>query len=324
MSSPDASRLSNHRLSLDDVARAARTINPLFLHSPQFECEPLGAALGTRLSVKVETMNPIRCFKGRGADYLVAQARPSEPLVCASAGNFGQAMAFAARARGHTLTVYASVNANTLKIDRMRALGATVILEGEDFDAAKQAARTATALSGVRFVEDGLDLETLAGAGTIALEWLQAATVPDLFCIPLGNGALFSGFARVVKALRPAARVIAVQAAGAPAMVESWKAGRLIAHDRIDTIADGIGVRVPIAQALDDLRDLMDDALLVSEANIRRAMQLIHEHTGLVAEPSAAVGVAALLEHSTRLRDQHVGTVFCGSNVTAQQLHDWF
>lgn len=320
----DPSRLATHRLSLDHVERAARTINPLFLHSPQFACEPLGAALGARLSVKVETMNPIRCFKGRGADYLVAQARPGEPLLCASAGNFGQAMAFAARARGHALTVYASVNANTLKIDRMRALGATVILDGEDFDAAKQAARAAAAASGARFVEDGLDLETLAGAGTIALEWLQAADVPDVFCIPLGNGALFSGFARVVKALRPAARMIAVQAAGAPAMIESWKAGRLIEHDRIDTIADGIGVRVPIAQALDDLRDLIDDALLVSEPAIRRAMQLIHEHTGLVAEPSAAVGVAALLEHSAQLHDQHMGTVLCGSNVTAQQLRDWF
>lgn len=91
---------SSHRVSLDQVEDAARVIDPVFLRTPQFVCEPLSAELGVRLALKVETLNPLRSFKGRGADLLVAGARPGEPLVCASAGNFGQAMAYACRRRG--------------------------------------------------------------------------------------------------------------------------------------------------------------------------------------------------------------------------------
>ncbi|MBI3568004.1 MAG: pyridoxal-phosphate dependent enzyme [Gemmatimonadetes bacterium] len=311
------------RVTLERVALAARTIDPVFLRSPQFECEPLSDALGARLSLKIESVNPIRSFKGRGADWLVSRAERGAPLVCASAGNFGQAMAWAGRARGVPVTVYASAHANPLKLERMRQLGATLVLHGDDFDAAKQEARRVAAARGHRFVEDGYDVETLEGAGTIALEWLERAPFPDVLLVPLGNGALFNGVATVVKARRPQTRLIAVQAAGAPAMVESWRAGRVIEHDALHTIADGIGVRVPIPQALDDLRGLADDAILVREASILAAMRLLHRHTGLVAEPSAAVGVAALVEQGAAFRGQSAGTIICGSNLTPQQMQEW-
>lgn len=312
-----------HRLSLERVERAAGVIDPVFLHTPQFVCEPLGGELGVRMALKIETLNPIRSFKGRGADLLVSQVAPGTPLVCASAGNFGQAMAYACRKRGVSLTVYAGTTANPLKLERMRALGARVILYGEDFDAAKSEARRAAQESGVRFVEDGLDVETLEGAGTIGLEWLGFPEPLDALLVPLGNGALFTGVVRVLKARSPQTRVIAVQAAGAPAMVESWRAGRVVVHDRIDTIADGIGVRVPIPQAVDDLRGLADDAVLVTENAIVRGMRLIHRHAGIVAEPSAAIGIAALLEHPEAFRDELVGTIVCGSNLTGEQMERW-
>ena len=236
------------RLSLEQIEHAARSIDPLFLNTPQYECEPLGGALGCRLALKIETLNPIRSFKGRGADYLVSQLQPESPLVCASAGNFGQAMAYACRKRGIPLTVYASSHANPFKVERMRALGARVHQEGEDFDAAKLAAKRAALDLGQRFVEDGLDIETLAGAATMGLEWSAFPEPLDALLVPLGNGAMFNGVARAMKARSPRTRLIAVQAAGAPAMLESWRAGRVIVHDRIDTIADGIGVRVPISR----------------------------------------------------------------------------
>lgn len=312
-----------HRLSLERVEHAARVIDPVFLHTPQFVCEPLGNELGVRLALKVETLNPIRSFKGRGADLLVSLVAPGTPLVCASAGNFGQAMAYACRKRNVPLTVYAGTTANPLKVERMRALGANVILYGEDFDAAKTEARRVAEESGLRFVEDGLDVETLEGAGTIGLEWLSLPEALDAVLIPLGNGALFTGVARVLKARSPRTRTIAVQAAGAPAMVESWRQGRVVTHDRIDTIADGIGVRVPIPQAVEELRGLVDDALLVSEEAIVRGMKLLHRHAGVVAEPSAAVGVAALLESPAHFRGRKVGTIVCGGNLTVQQMGDW-
>jgi len=313
----------SHRLSLERIEQAAQIIDPVFLHSPQFVCEPLSDQIGVRLALKIETLNPIRSFKGRGADLLVSRAQADLPLVCASAGNFGQAMAYACRKRGLRLSVFASTMANPLKIERMRGLGAHVVLHGADFDAAKLEARRVAREQGARFVEDSLDIETVEGAGTMGLEWLEFPEPLDTLLIPLGNGAMFNGIARVIKARRPEARVIAVQAAGAPAMIESWRAGRVIAHDQIQTIADGIGVRVPVPQALDDMRGLIDDALLVREDTILAGMRLLHRHAGVVAEPSGAVGVAALLEQPDRFRGQLVGTIVCGGNLTAQQMREW-
>ena len=131
----------NHRLSLESIQSAILTIPAEFLNSPQYESEALNAALGTRVILKIETLNPIRSFKGRGAAHFVASLEKTAKLVCGSAGNFGQAMAYASRAKGIDLTVFASFNANPLKLERMRALGAKVILAGEDFDAAKLEAK---------------------------------------------------------------------------------------------------------------------------------------------------------------------------------------
>jgi threonine dehydratase len=311
-----------HRVSLDGIERAARVIDRLFLGTPQFVCEPLGAALGVRLAIKVETLNPVRSFKGRGADLLVSRAEPGVPLVTASAGNFGQGMAYACRKRGLPLTVFASVHANPFKIERMRGLGARVVLHGRDFDEAKAAARRAAEVSGARLVEDGRDVETAEGAGTIGLEWLEFGERLDALLVPLGNGALLTGVARVMKARSPHTKMIAVQAAGAPAMVESLRAGRTIERDGSGTIADGVAVRVPIDEALRDLDGLVDESILVQETAILEAMRLVHRHAGVVTEPSGALGVAALAGNGS-FRNQTVGTILCGGNVTDEQLSTW-
>lgn len=311
------------RLSLASVEAAARLIDPVFLRTPQFVCEPIGSALGVRLAIKVETMNPIRCFKGRGAEFLLSRIAQGTSLVCASAGNFGQAMAYSCRKRGIPLVVYAAVNANPLKVDRMRALGADVRRHGEDFDAAKVEARRAAVRSGARFVEDGRDPEIAEGAGTIGLEWLTFPEALDDLLVPLGNGALLAGLALVFKKGSPRTRIVAVQAAGAPAMVESWRTGRVVRHDRTDTIADGIAVRVPIPEALDEIRGRIDDALLVGESEIAEAMRVLHRQAGVVAEPAGAVGVAALLQHAGLFRGRTVGTIVCGSNLNPDHVRLW-
>ncbi|MEX2303578.1 MAG: pyridoxal-phosphate dependent enzyme [Bryobacterales bacterium] len=312
------------RLSIERIEQATRVIDPVFLRTPQFVCEPLGEILGVRLALKIETLNPIRSFKGRGTEFLVSQLRSGTRLLCASAGNFGQAMAYSCRKRSIPLTVYAAIHANALKIERMRALGAEVKLFGEDFDAAKtEARRVASADSGVRFIEDARETATGEGAGTIGLEWLEFPESFDTLLIPLGNGALLAGIALAVKTHRPRTRIVAVQAAGAPAMVESWRAGRVIIHERMDTIADGIGVRVPIPEALDDLHGLIDDAILVSEEEIVEGMRLLHRHAGVVAEPSGAAGIAALLQQGNAFRGQLVGTIVCGGNLTPEQMRQW-
>ncbi|MCI0604302.1 pyridoxal-phosphate dependent enzyme, partial [bacterium] len=162
-----------HRLSLDRISEAMTVIDPVFLNSPQFLAESMSDRLGCRVVVKVETLNPIRSFKGRGTEYFTATLEGKPHLVCATAGNFGQGLAYSARKRGLPITVFASKNANPVKIERMRALGAEIRQEGSDFDAAHAASKVFARESGARLVEDGRDPAISEGAGTIGVELLR-------------------------------------------------------------------------------------------------------------------------------------------------------
>lgn len=320
--------LPGHRLRLENMLRAARLIDPVFLNSPQFMCDPLSEALGCPLTLKLETANPIRSFKGRGAGYLVASRAADgslggRRLVGASAGNWGQALAYACRSLGMPLTLFAATTANPLKVARMKALGAEMVLTGHDFDAAKQEGEAHARATGGLWVADGLDPEAAEGAATIAMELLRAAETPDVLAVPLGNGALLTGIARWAKAVQPGIEVIGVQASGADAMERSWRSGTLVFPPAVSTIADGIGVRVPIAAAVADMRGIVDDVLLVEDADIIAAMRQLFRTAGLLAEPSGAAGVAAIRAHPHRFAGRRVATVLCGSNLTDEQFRHW-
>ena len=323
-----ADTLPGHRLRLENVLRSATLIDPVFLNSPQFNCEPLSETLGCALTLKLETANPIRSFKGRGAGYLVASRAADgrlagRRLVGASAGNWGQALAYACRSLGIPLTLFAATTANPLKVARMKALGAEMVLTGHDFDAAKQAGEAHAQATGGLWVADGLDPEAAEGAATIALELLAGPDKPDVLAVPLGNGALLTGIARWAKAAHPGIEVIGVQATGADAMEKSWRTGTLLFPPSVATIADGIGVRVPIKEAVDDMDGIVDDVLLVEDADIIVAMRLLFHTAGLLAEPSGAAGVAAIQAHPARFRNRKVATIICGSNLTDEQVKSW-
>ena len=323
-------RCPSHRLSLDAVRRAADAIDPVFARSPQYVDPGLSAALGCSLIVKLETANPLRSFKGRGASFLVTERLARDEgarangVACASAGNWGQAVAHACGRAGIRVTVFAAESANPLKIERMRALGADVRLAGADFDAAKGVAtRVRRGDGGAVFVEDGREAEVSEGHGTIGLELLapdRPDTRPDAVVVPLGNGAMLAGVARWVKARSPDVEVLGVCAAGADAMRRSWLAARAVATDSADTFADGIAVRVPVPEAVADLDGLVDDVVLVEDAHVVAAMRLALEEAGLVLEPAGAAGIAAVLADPERFAGRAVGAVLCGSNATVDQL----
>lgn len=297
-------------ISVDRIAEAARVVDPVFLNSPQFVCEPLDR----NIVLKVETVNPIRSFKGRGADYLLHRlGKAPEGLVCASAGNFGQGMAYACRKRGVPLTVYASDTANALKIDRMRALGATVILVSGDFDAAKDAARR----HGGFFVEDGLLGAIAEGAGTMAIELARESL--EAVYVPLGNGSLVNGVGTWFKHRSPRTRIIAVCAEGAPSMALSWKARQAVTAPS-DSIADGIAVRVPVPEAVRIMDTAVDDVMLVSDGEMLDAMRALFHVAGVLVEPAGGAAVAAIKK---RVPVGRVAAILTGGNVTDQQIRDW-
>jgi threonine dehydratase len=312
------------RLSAGRIAEAYRVIDPVFRDSPQLEFPALSARLGASTLLKVETLNPIRSFKGRGCSYLVHGMRGATPLVCASAGNFGQGLAFAARSRGIGLTVFAAEGANPLKVERMRGFGATVVLSGKDFDAAKAAARAHAAERGWAFVEDGHEPAIAEGAGTIALELLRAPGRLDAVVVPLGNGSLLNGVGTWIRAHAPETRVVGVVARGAPAMERSWRSGTVVTTPTVETIADGIAVRVPVPRALADMRGVVDDVLEVSDPAMLGAMRLLLMEAGLLTEPAGAAGLAAVLEHAPLFAGRRIATILCGSNVSQEQFAAWF
>ncbi|WP_416797355.1 threonine ammonia-lyase [Ciceribacter azotifigens] len=309
-----------HLPSIDGILSAYDAIDPLFVDTPLIRHDAADAELRLTLHAKVETLNPLRSFKGRGTDWLLqTMSSTGIPLVAASAGNFGQGLAHAAAKRGRKAIIFAATNANPLKIAAMRGLGAEVLLHGEDFDAAKVEARRFSAEKGYAFVEDGAHAAIAEGAGTIALELTRQSEkrgiALDAMLVPLGNGALLTGVGTWIKARMPSCRVIGVVAAKAPAMLLSWERGEYLPTPSAPTSADGIAVREPVPYALESMKMTVDDVWTVGEETIRSAMRFCQQHYGLVVEPAGAAGVAAALEHRQRLKGESVATILCGGNV---------
>ncbi|MFD7285816.1 threonine/serine dehydratase [Streptomyces sp. NPDC059863] len=313
------------RLDTGRIRAARRVIDPVFLDTPLYRCEALEPDLGCAVSVKLETANPVRSFKARGTELVASLLADSgsRDVVCASAGNLGQALAWSGRGRGLEVTVVASRSAPAVKLDRIRALGARLELVDGDHEMARERAAAIARYDGVRLLEDSLDIETCEGAATIGLELVGTAPSFDTVLIALGGGALATGVGHVLKTSAPDVEVICVQPLGAPAMTHSWRGRRVVTTDSTDTIADGVAGRCPIPAVLDDLLLVADDAVLVQEASIIAGMRMLLDHAGLVVEPSAALGIAAILEDRDRFAGRHVVTIVCGSNVDMDAYHRW-
>jgi threonine dehydratase len=301
-----ASIPANPELERDEIRGAAARIPLAFRHSPQFLHDGLSSTAGLPVIVKVETVNPIGAFKGRGCWLAVSElAReervgPDRPVIVASTGNFGLGTAYAGRAMGVPVVVFADVHANERKLDRIRALGATVIQAGRDFDEAREAASTHAAGQDGFLLTDGAEPWIATGAGTIGVELtdgVAASHLPEVrtVYIPVGNGALIVGVGAWLRAAAPACRIVGVQSDAAPSMTYSWREGRLIETESASTFAEGIATRVPVPQALAMMVGRVDEMLLVSDDAIRESQAALTLALGVTVEGSAAAAWAGLL-----------------------------
>jgi threonine dehydratase len=306
------------------IRAAHERIDRAFIDTPQYVHEDLTRRLGVPVIVKVETLNPIRSFKGRGT-WLAVGALAEEgrigsdrPVACVSAGNFGQGVAYAARALALPAIVFVSRHANPGKVERMRGLGAQVIEAGDDFDAARTASETYAAEHGVELLVDGDDPRISTGAATLALEVTDAVGAGDLpapvvASVPVGNGALINGVGSWLRAELPGCRVVGVQAEAAPAMAQSFAAGHPVDTDSADTFADGIATRVAIPRAVALLPGRVDEMRLVSEVALREAQAILTEELGITVEGAAAASWAGML--AGQLPDGPALLIVTGSNV---------
>ncbi len=308
--------------TLHDVYCARTTIAPYFTPTPLLQPWLLAEELGCTVYVKCESLTPIGAFKLRGGINLLARMDPEERargIVTASTGNHGQSIAYAARLFGARAIIYGPEAANPDKVRSMRALGAEVVRYGKDIGEFLGEARRRAETEGMRFVHPANEPLLIAGVGTYALEILEAVPDLDVLIVPLGGGSGVSGASLVARAINPAIRVIGVQAAGAPAVYESWRAGELRSFDSQRTFAEGLATREAFALPF-AMRAGVDDVVLVSEEEMRQAILLLLRSGRLLAEGAGAAATAAAVQMKDELAGKKVAVILSGGNLTLDTL----
>ena len=309
--------------TLADVLRARASIAPYLRPTPTLERPALDEALGCRVHLKCENLNPTGAFKVRGGVNLLANLEPgrrSRGVLAASTGNHAQSVAYAARLFGTRAVIYMPEAANPLKVAATRALGAEVVLIGRDFDDARRAAEDRAGREGLRYVHSADEPLLIAGVATYALELFEAAPDLDALFVPVGAGSGVLGAAVVARAVSPSTRIVGVQAEGAPAVYLSWKAGRRVVTDKVSTFAEGLATREPFDLPLQLLPGLVDEIMLVTDAELESAIRLLIETTGQVAEGAGAAAMAGALRRRPELEGRSTGIVLSGGNLGIEAL----
>ena len=273
---------------------------------------------GRAVYLKLECELPTGSFKVRGALYSLSvnlERRAIGEVVAASTGNHGAAVAYAARLLGVPATIFVPEHPNPVKAARIADLGATLVEGGTDLSEAIDRAAAYANEHRAFFLHDASDPDIPDGTATIAMEALDQLPSTDAIYVPVGDTALIRGIAAAAKSRRPGIRIVGVQAAGAPAYARSWREGTVVVTDSSDTIADGLAVRRPLAGNVAAIRALVDDMRLVTEQDLRSAIDFLFARERIVAEPAGAATAAALLGEP---RDQTKGTIVLivsGSNI---------
>jgi threonine dehydratase len=291
--------------TLADIQEAGQRLGGIVAETPLYASETFSRLSGRQVRLKAETLQRTGSFKIRGAANKLGTLSPAQReagVVAASAGNHGQAVAWAARELGIRARIYVPLDAPMAKVEACRNYGAQTELLGVDFEDALAAALEDVDETGATFIHPYEDQLVIAGQGTIALELLEQAPDLETVLIPIGGGGLALGMATALRGLRPDVRIVGVQAG-----VEGY------------TIADGIAVKVPSAFTMPLLEDLLDDIVAVTDDEISEAIVLLMERTKLVVEGAGAVGVAALLASKAGGSDVAI-PVLSGGNIDATML----
>ncbi|HET7307630.1 MAG TPA: pyridoxal-phosphate dependent enzyme [Gammaproteobacteria bacterium] len=309
-------------IDFNDIQIAAERLRGKAHVTPIQTCAHIDELTGARVFFKCENLQRVGAFKFRGATNAIVSLSDAEAergVATQSSGNHGQAVALAAKLRGIPAYVVMPKNAPAIKRAAVAGYGAEIV-ECEPTAAARDKALDRVAAeTGAHVVHPYNDWRVMAGQGTAALELCEAVPDLDLVLTPVSGGGLLGGTATAVKHLVPAARVIGAEPAGADDAWQSFRAGRRITEIKPDTIADGLRAIIG-EKPFSVIRERVDDIVRVDDAATVRAMRLVWERMKLVIEPSAAVPVAALLEHAVETEDRRIGVILSGGNVDLDRL----
>ena len=309
------------RIGIDDVRAAAQRLGHVGVLTPLQHSERHSERYGAAVYLKREDLQAVRSYKIRGAYNFIARL-PAEALragvVCASAGNHGQGVAWSCRRMGVRGAVFLPRRTPRQKVARIRALAGDLVevrFAGESFDDANAEAAAYATRTGATVVPTFDDPATIAGQGTIALEVVdQLGGPPDVMAVPIGGGGLISGIAVALDGLDAATEIVGVQPAGAPAMLRSLEAGTPITIDIRDDFVDGAVVRTPGHLTFDVVSDLVDRVVVVDEGKVCTEQLDLYQVDGIVAEPAGALAISALDEVAADIAGRTVVCVLSGGN----------
>jgi len=308
-------------VTLADITGAVKTIGGAIVATPCNESRTLGEICGCKLWLKFENLQFTATFKERGALNRLTALSVEERrrgVIAMSAGNHAQGVAYHAKRLGIPATIIMPVGTPMVKIENTRRHGAIVIISGNTLEEAGVFAHEHGEAHGMTMIHPYDDVRIIAGQGTIALEMLKAVPALDMLVVPIGGGGLISGIAVAAKSLKPELRIIGVQAALYPSMYNAITSGHL--PMRGDTLAEGIAVKAPGKITTDIIRHLVDEIVLVNEAEIERAVADLINIEKTVVEGAGAAGLAAVQANPALFAGRHVGLVLTGGNIDTRLI----
>lgn len=305
-------------VSIEDIIEARSRIAGSVRRTPLLYAQPAsGLDNDCALYLKLENLQLGGAFKARGAANTALSLNPAalqRGLITASGGNHGIGVAAAAQAAGISAVVHLSTNASAEKVRKLQSYGAEVVLEGEVWDDANALALARAEKEGRTYVHPFADESVIAGQGTVALELLEDLPDVETVVIAIGGGGLISGMATALKSRLPGVRIIGVEAVGAPTLKTSRDAGQLVTLEKVTSKVATLSPRRSAEINLDIVTRLVDDIVLVSDAEMLDAARWLWQQFGIAAELAGAAGAAALLNGRFPVRsDEKVCVLVCGA-----------
>lgn len=308
-------------ISMELLRDARCVLSPVINLTPMIPAK--GFVPDCRFYLKADCLQKTGAFKLRGAYYKLSTLTDEEKtrgVIACSAGNHAQGVAFAARDMGIPATICIPAGAPLSKIEATRSYGANVVLVPGVYDDAHAEAVRLRDEQGLTFIHPFDDERVMAGQGTIGLEIAEQLPDVDAVLVPIGGGGLIAGVASALRQLKPACRIIGVQAAGAASMADSLRAGHILTLPEVHTVADGIQVKTPGEKTFAICREAVDEVVTVGEAEIASAILTVLERQKLMVEGAGAVGVAAAMYGELDLRGKTVCALLSGGNLDVTML----
>ncbi len=311
-------------IQLSEIVQAKRKISNVVNKTPFVYAPLLSENVKSNVYLKKENLQLTGAYKIRGAYNKIASLSENERakgVVAASAGNHAQGVGYSAREFGIKATIIMPEATPLLKVTGTKDLGAEVILHGDNYDEAYEYALEYAKTNDLTFIHPFEDEKVIAGQGTVALEMLDVINDLDFIVVPIGGGGLISGIASAVKQLDPKIKVIGVNASGANAMYDSFKAKKAINSKSVRTIADGIAVRDVSQNNLNHILECVDEVVQVDDEEIANAILFLLERQKLVVEGGGAASVAAIMHNKFEYSQKSkIGAVLSGGNIDVQML----